>query len=433
MALTKSQRQFVAFLILVAIATLILFIAVLTSKASDINQGYQFLVNEKNITADKLNAIAGAATINTTFFTDKSSAAAGSADTLLYYSATASDYRKTTFGALLFNNSDLITSQNEVTPSTNDFILLYYSASAGYGKSTIDSLFTNAFIDVRPEYTNHPAANHQFAMSTGGGALYRIGLTNIFSEWWRWMRFAETTNTITDPTNYFLSLHTAPTNGDALVIWDSRAQTNRAITLASLATNPPTASVLTNSDLIPWFATATNAANPYGTNPILAKVTIEQLLTNWPALNAINSGLITNVLTNTDTVLLHRAPTAGTNQPAIGTASLAQLIPRFVSFEYPVATGSITSTNHGLPGTPSVVRWVLVNKTTDLEYVPGDEVGVELTDSSGNVCFSGGANATNVFLSCVDATPSMLRKTAGTRTQITSASWKLKCRATYFY
>lgn len=105
----------------------------------------------------------------------------------------------------------------------------------------------------------------------------------------------------------------------------------------------------------------------------------------------------------------------------------------FTSYEYPIATGLIINTNHGLGATPRDWRMVVVCKTADTSgYAVGDEVDARMLDKNAefDTIIGGGANATNVFASCVSVTTLLINnKTNGAEAAFTEANWKLKIYA----
>jgi hypothetical protein len=113
---------------------------------------------------------------------------------------------------------------------------------------------------------------------------------------------------------------------------------------------------------------------------------------------------------------------------------LANGLRRYVSSEIalPAAGAAITAITHGLGATPSQVRWVLVNKTTDLGYAVADEVPLESTfgGNSGTErsSFWRWANATSIGLRR-DSSGTLLigNKATGVWAGVTSDSyWRLK-------
>lgn len=101
----------------------------------------------------------------------------------------------------------------------------------------------------------------------------------------------------------------------------------------------------------------------------------------------------------------------------------------FVGAENAIVAGLVGNVVHGLGTKPSVVRWVLVNKTAELGYSIGDEVGIEQQDSSGSNVMSAGASATNVWCAVDSLSFALLNKTTGNRTGATAGNWRLKCYA----
>ena len=395
-----------------ALAVLAMAVTLVT-EASDINKGYTFAPAEKNVTHTKLNNLVDLATINSSFITDKSVAAPSSADSFLFYSASSAGMRRSSFDTMFLSNTNLIFSQTEASPGTNDYILLLSSTTGLFAKSSLSAvLLTNNFlIPGQTEATNPLPANAQFLV-TSNGVYYRVGLSNVFREWWRYMVFSTNTYYDVTPTNTsLLTLYTTPTNADQLLIWDAHNGTNKAITLASLMTNAPAVAATTNTDSLLLFSTVTNAANPYGTNPVFSKITLGQLAAH------VNSP-------------------GGTNQIAYTN----QLPITFTSATQAVTMGTITLT-HGLMAgtnnvTPQLVRWVLVCVTAQLGFSVGDEIDCTAvatsTGSADNQNYQYTANTTNVVLHANNDTVAVRRNDTGGLVTITTADWRLKCYATYF-
>jgi len=113
---------------------------------------------------------------------------------------------------------------------------------------------------------------------------------------------------------------------------------------------------------------------------------------------------------------------------------LATGLRRYVSAEIslPAAGAAITAITHGLGATPSQVRWVLINKTTDLGYAVNDEVPLQSTfgGSSGTEQppFWQWANTTSIGLRRNASSPLLIgNKGTGAWAGITSDSyWRLK-------
>lgn len=386
--------------------------------ASDINKGYTFTVGEQNVTHTKLNNLVDGATINTSFFTDKSALTTlNSADTFLLYSPTLSGYRKTTLQTLLLGNTSLITGQTEdPTPADNDYVLTYDTSAAVFAKVSLlslarpntnliyllptleSNLLQSAYVPVLQDGTNNKAPLN---LLLGGWQLYAF--TNLA------------------PINL-------QTNDDELLIWDASAGTNKTISIAGWNTNPPIASTFTNDDSFLFWSSATNAAD--GTNGRLKRVTITGLYTNPPT---------TTLWTNTDTLTIWSTATngpGGTN-PTPAKVALGTLLPQnFVSTNYALPTvdgGGITNIAHGLPGTPQRVRWVATCAIANAGYAVGDEVDASrFADSGGQLPAWGfGANATNVWISFTRRGKINRKDGTSNYDAITEADWRVKCYATW--
>lgn len=107
--------------------------------------------------------------------------------------------------------------------------------------------------------------------------------------------------------------------------------------------------------------------------------------------------------------------------------------PDFTSAEATITQNTVVVTAaHGLGIVPTRVRWVLVCKTAELGYSVADEMDVTAASDSGtNGTHAGqGANATNVFLVVRNnANYQLFNYSTMAATNITAASWRLKCYA----
>jgi hypothetical protein len=126
----------------------------------------------------------------------------------------------------------------------------------------------------------------------------------------------------------------------------------------------------------------------------------------------------------------------GSGLTNLAAAMPSQLPKNFASALYSIhssgTSANIMKTNHGLPGAPQLVRFILVCQTNDDGYVVGDEVDVPSFNANQTPAFSGGANLTNVFLSQFANAFMVDNKTNGAQAGATSARWKAKCYAVYF-
>jgi len=242
---------------------LIVFLVVAVGTASDLQRGITFSPTE-HITNTKLHNLIDQSTISTTFATDKSSAQPTASDVFLYVQPGTPIWRKTTYNTLLLSATNLITGQSENdAPAFNDYLLMFDVSAGSLVKTPLIAAWTNATTDLwGPDYTNVPAGGFSYPYAYQGNAG-RIEHSNLFSGWWQWELFSTNVASALPQTNPFvLSVHSAPTNADAIRIWDAVGQTNKAITLAGWTTNRVQVGPgFTNSDLINVFWTRTNANN----------------------------------------------------------------------------------------------------------------------------------------------------------------------------
>lgn len=174
---------------------LALMLSMFSTRAADLSAGYSFSVND-SVTAAKLNALVGSASINTSFLTDKTAATPSAADTFLFYSSASAAWRKVRFDTMMQTNTSLITLQTEDTaPATGDYLLTYDVSAGALKKVTFGSVATNNLI-VTPGLSN----------------ALQLVITN-------------------------LPVQTAPTNGDTFVMFDRTNNVVKQVTQARLLTN----------------------------------------------------------------------------------------------------------------------------------------------------------------------------------------------------
>jgi len=98
-----------------------------------------------------------------------------------------------------------------------------------------------------------------------------------------------------------------------------------------------------------------------------------------------------------------------------------------------VAGQTVYTVNHGRGTPPRWVRWVLVNMTTDLAYIPGDELEVAFYPSSVPGCGGIWSNAAQIGLSLDNdlTQPDYAKKDGTGGGVITLKNWKLKAYADF--
>lgn len=367
----------------------VLLVAATWAVASDISQGYTFQPAEKNITSTKLNAIAGSATINTSFFTDKDSVSPASGDFLLIYDVSSADYRKITVGDLTTGNTDLISTQTQDdTPETNVFYLFYDPNTGLFGKSTLQSMvLTNASLIANRTNWTTPDRLSTFllAWDSGTGEYSKLNRSNLLYQAFNFTTFTN------------LAAATAVSNADNLLLWDAANATNKILSIAGLVTNASTASTLTNGDF--FLGYSTNSTN-------IAKFTALQVQAY--VTNAANSPTLTNKLPQT----------------FIGTNGMP-------------TTGGAATFTHGLAGIPQLIRLSLVctNNDAATSYVAGDEVdlGGAMSETVSSLAqYTSTATAVTVRFNS-SSTFQLLDKSSGARTGVTSRNnFIVVCRAVYF-
>jgi hypothetical protein len=158
----------------------------LSLSAADITKGYTFTTGERNVTHTKLNNLVDGASINTSFFTDKTATTSPTgADLLLLYSAGSSAYRKISVGNLLLNNADLIIEQTEdASPATNDWLLTYDVSGNALAKVRYNNLLSHVWdhdrlINARTQ-NGTPSDTNAFLLSYDAGTFSKLSRSNLF-------------------------------------------------------------------------------------------------------------------------------------------------------------------------------------------------------------------------------------------------------------
>ena len=412
----------------------VVFCIVAAGTASDLQRGITFSPTE-HITNVKLHNLVDETSISTTFTTDKSSAQPSASSVILFVDPSVPIYRKTTYNTFLLGATNLITAQSELdVPATNDFLLVFDTSAGQLVKVPVIAFYTNSLgIVSSADYTNWPYGGFQY-LYWSNGVPYHIEHSNIFAGFHRFLQFSTnvaSANPLTNPP--IGSIQSNPTNADMIILWDALNQTTKYSHLDGLITNLPASRPgLTNLDAFMFLQTRTNAVNPSGTNPVLAKITIADLMTNLYTMGVAGG------VTNTDTVMLWSTATNAspdaTNFPA--RVRLSGLYQRFVTNGIPVASGVAAQGLHGLALTPSVVKWYLVctNNGDASGYAVGDKLPVEcaVNAAGGTMNFAGGANATQVFIKARTATPTIPDKTGTGVSAITAINWNLECDAEFW-
>jgi hypothetical protein len=249
--------------------------------ASDLTRGVTFTDGQR-LYAAQLHQLVDNTSIAAAFYTGQSAETTlPTGDLLLVYSPTLLGYRKITAQNALYGNTALITGQTEKTAlATNDYVLLYDTSGGVLKKASLANISLNAtnLIAGQPAVTNLSSTAQLLVLNNGTNAS--ITASNLFWSLETWNK--PFTNLLT---------HTAPTNQDRLLIWDSTAGTNKTTTLGGLVTNLPLATLLTNTDSLLIFSTSTNSGTA-GTN-LVARTTMQQLLT------LVSNNIVAPLFTNT--------------------------------------------------------------------------------------------------------------------------------------
>lgn len=147
-------------------------------QAADITPGYTFTSGERNVTHTKLNNSA-AGTINTTFYSGKSSAGAdpNTAFEFLLRDTSLDVYKRTTLAEAVFNHSGLLASRTAKTvPVGGDVLLIADSAAGNALKQMVlsNALFAGAAAQGVP-------TNDTKVPTLWAGALGTLNLSNLIA------------------------------------------------------------------------------------------------------------------------------------------------------------------------------------------------------------------------------------------------------------
>jgi hypothetical protein len=355
--------------------------------AADLTKGYTFTSGEQNVTHTKLNNLVDAATINASFFTDKSAVTApATVDLVLIYDDSASALRKITLGNLLFNNPFTITNLTaDTAPAPDDLVATYDVSDTALKKATLRAMvFESAHLIANRTNWPTPAriTTSLLAYDSDTGEFSKLTRSNLFYQFYEFNVFTNLAN------------HTNPTNDDKLLLWDETNKTNKTTTLAGLVTNAP-ANTWTNSGDVLWGYSAESNR--------VAKLSLPNL-----------------------------AAFVTTSAGFISTASNLFYTNIYQSAETALGTGKLIDAAHGFPTTPREVWVSLKCLTAEFGYSVGDEVLAVGQVNNSTPMYYPGANSTNVFLvaSTAAATPALPNKATGASwANLTAGNWRLILRA----
>lgn len=385
----------------------VVLLACIGVRASDISAGGSSFVDGQKLTAAQLNALVGQATILPSFFTGQVAAPSNlqSSDLILTVN-NSGQFRKMAGSQVIsapafFTNSAISTNFQPYSfviywnPS-NSTVFQIAGSNLGFAISSnivpTNIPFSTAGVNQLLPYTNIPAAsNTTFQMllpvyDTNNGVLFSLSFTN------------------------FVAAEASQLGSNNLIPWiysnvfvpqivvKSNATTNfwqffQNFPVTNLTMTNTNGVVITNRTLVGTDAFPVNSG-PQGTNTTVTLDTIQQYIqTNNPAIQ----GRFTSAL-----------------------------------FALPAVNNVVTNVPHGLGTTPHFVRWVLVNQTNEFGYTNGDEVDISGFDGNQGHGFTGGADATNVFLMInanSGASVELSRRDTGAYQSITLNRWKARCYA----
>lgn len=316
--------------------------------AADLTTGYSFSSGEQNVTHTKLNNAVNNATISTGFYTDKSaSSTPADADLLLLYQNSSTLFRKITVANFLSGNRGVITNQTEDTaPAIGDFILTYDVSVDSLKKATLNNaVYESAHLIANRTNWNTPGGDNFYLGYNG--AWNKTARSNLWYQFWFYH-----TSMFTN-----LAAHTAPTNADSLVLWDSVSGTNRQLPLINLYSNATWATSIASTDAFPAVV-----AGVVSTVPVSALSNyVRTVVSNYVVSSAV----------------------------------------KFTSGDSNLVDGAVIDVAHGLGGQPDLARALLICTNADNGYAVGDALDpLSINGANDAPPFAWGANTTNVFLYC---------------------------------
>lgn len=226
---------------------------------ADITKGYTFSNGEKNITHTKLNNLVDAASINTSFFTDKTaSTTPSSSDLLLIYSSGSAAFRKVTLDNLLYSNEGIITSQTRLTsPALGDDLWIYDLSDLSTKKINIGDLIVSNYLSIATHITNATPQVDATFLSLTGTTLAQVHRTNLFYDVFRYGNFTN------------LAAKVINTN-DTMLIWDTLGGTNRQVPMTNLNNYVAATDTNSNPARVRWTTNTVIGGTVYGTNANLS-------------------------------------------------------------------------------------------------------------------------------------------------------------------
>lgn len=353
--------------------------------AADITPGYTFTSGEANVTHTKLNNSA-AGTINTTFYSGKSSAGSDPTPanyTFLGLDSVSGTFKRQTLDAWVFDHSALIADRTVKTVLLVGDTLLMNQGGAYYQVSGSNAFFGG---------TSYTTASNDTRLGgvLSGGAIGSLTLSNLLAG---------------------LTSHSLPTNGDVFMVLTENGKAVKALSLEAMVRNQTAATNATNWQSLVWDGTRLRTT--YETNRIAglqlaAPTTNDQFaflqsgILKKGTLQGVRT-LLVDAWNNNYALLQHQtAPTTNGGGLTVGDwrgrqlntevddvagmADLFTMIPRAGS----TTSGSPIVT--GLSGTSDLVTNQHVYAVTGLPNNPK----IISIDSSSQITLSTNANATGV-------------------------------------
>lgn len=231
---------------------------------------------------------------------------------------------------------------------------------------------------------------------------------------------------------------TAPVTGDFLLLYDTSGTTLKKVQVGSLILN--NTNLIASQPIINRTNLSYLTVVPVLNNGTNGAATFASILSFFNYTNSFTNLTLTTLPIAADRILLFDSVLGTNKNTTLASVRTNVFQQTYTSAQFAFSIGVKLNAAHGFPGTPQSVRVVLV-ETNSLDaftgYVAGDEVDVSTVDEgsagSGSANFTYGANATNIFVICNNASlVQMATKTNAARVAISAAAnWNIKAYATY--
>ncbi len=275
---TQEGRASLAWLFLFAVVALaVLPVALLFG--ADITPGYIFSSGEANVTHTKVNN-ATAGTINSTFYSGKSSAGANPTPgnyTFLGLDSVSGLYKRATLDVWVFDHSGLLADRTIVTTPSLAYTHFINDGGAYKQISTTNLLYGGGNL-------TSVDGNVRFGAVLAGGAMTSLNLSNLFAG---------------------AAVHTTPTNGDLLLVLTENGRAVKAMTQETLFKLQTVGTNFTGTDrIVTWDGTRLRTY--YATSLVDSVTSTNNTPTTNDAWTVLQDGALKKVFAGVMRDFMHR-------------------------------------------------------------------------------------------------------------------------------